>query len=564
MLRKIPAEWLIVLLAALFFIPFLGRVHLFDWDEINFAECAREMLITRDFGRVYINFQPFWEKPPLFFWLQAASMELFGVGDFAARFPNAICGILTLVIIFRIGKKLYNQVFGWFWVLLYGGSVLPHLYFRSGIIDPWFNLFIFIAIYFYVLYYWKRELIQHLSFTRPCWFYIFWSGFFLGLALITKGPAGIAIFGLTVLVRWALLRFRVFFGFKEIGIFLISLTLVSLVWYGYEIARNGTWFIKEFITYNFRLLSTEDAGHGGFPGYHVVVLLLGCFPASLFFILGHIRNKETTKALLDFRTHMLVLFYVVLILFSIVQSKIVHYSSMCYFPLTYVGALAAFRLYSEEIRMPAWLKWGVVLVCGLLGTVVCILPFLAQKPLFLKELLAKDPFAAANLDTHVHWTGWEWTVGLFVLGVGFISVSWFNRQKFLPGFVSLFGGSAIMVTLILWAFLGRIESISQGTAIDFFESVADEDCYVLTYNYRSYAHYYYARLRPENKPKYHDPNNLNASRDRSRDSLLLGKNTKPVYLITKINRKDGLERYPGLKPVFEKNGWSVWKKDAVK
>jgi len=29
-----------------FFVPFLGAVHLFDWDEINFAESAREMLVT--------------------------------------------------------------------------------------------------------------------------------------------------------------------------------------------------------------------------------------------------------------------------------------------------------------------------------------------------------------------------------------------------------------------------------------------------------------------------------------------------------------------------------------
>jgi 4-amino-4-deoxy-L-arabinose transferase-like glycosyltransferase len=38
----------------------LGAVHLFDWDEINFAECSREMLATGDYLRVYIDFQPFW------------------------------------------------------------------------------------------------------------------------------------------------------------------------------------------------------------------------------------------------------------------------------------------------------------------------------------------------------------------------------------------------------------------------------------------------------------------------------------------------------------------------
>ena len=58
----------IILLGAAFFIPGIGGVRLFDWDEINFAESAREMLLTGDWFDVQINFEPFWEKPPLFIW----------------------------------------------------------------------------------------------------------------------------------------------------------------------------------------------------------------------------------------------------------------------------------------------------------------------------------------------------------------------------------------------------------------------------------------------------------------------------------------------------------------
>ena len=67
--------------AALLFVPFLGAVHLFDWDEINFAECAREMLVTHDYFSVKINYQAFWEKPPIFIWMQALSMSLFGIAS---------------------------------------------------------------------------------------------------------------------------------------------------------------------------------------------------------------------------------------------------------------------------------------------------------------------------------------------------------------------------------------------------------------------------------------------------------------------------------------------------
>jgi 4-amino-4-deoxy-L-arabinose transferase-like glycosyltransferase len=105
------------------------------------------MVVSGDYSNVQLNFRPFWEKPPFFIWLQALSMNLFGVNEFAARFPNAICSIISLISIYSIGKKFHSQKFGLIWCLLYVSSLLPHFYFKSGIIDPWFNLFIFLSIY---------------------------------------------------------------------------------------------------------------------------------------------------------------------------------------------------------------------------------------------------------------------------------------------------------------------------------------------------------------------------------------------------------------------------------
>ena len=142
-INPIKIQLIIAVVAALFFIPFLGGVHLFDWDEINFAEAAREMIVTGDYMTVKINFLPFWEKPPIFIWMQVASMKMFGINEFAARLPNAIAGIVTLLTLFNIGRKLRDNQFGVVWVLAYAGSFLPFFYFKSGIIDPWFNLLFF-------------------------------------------------------------------------------------------------------------------------------------------------------------------------------------------------------------------------------------------------------------------------------------------------------------------------------------------------------------------------------------------------------------------------------------
>ena len=131
------------------FIPGLGGVHLFDWDEINFAELAREMTVTGRYLQLQINFETFTEKPPLFFWLQAISMTIFGIGEFAARFPNALLGMVVVPFIYISGKFLIDRRFGFIWAMCWFGSVLPFLYFKSGIIDPYFNFFIFSGLFFF-------------------------------------------------------------------------------------------------------------------------------------------------------------------------------------------------------------------------------------------------------------------------------------------------------------------------------------------------------------------------------------------------------------------------------
>ena len=112
----------------LLFVPFLGSVHLFDWDEINFAECAREMVTSGNYSTVTIDYLPFWEKPPLFIWMQACSMKLFGVNEFAARFPNVLAALFTILTLIYHGAQHHNRKFGYWWAAFYIGSFLPNMF----------------------------------------------------------------------------------------------------------------------------------------------------------------------------------------------------------------------------------------------------------------------------------------------------------------------------------------------------------------------------------------------------------------------------------------------------
>src|SRR5690606_16901134 len=205
---RLRVQLYFILGAALLFLPGLGAVHLFDWDEINFAEIAREMIVTGDWSRPQIDYQPFHEKPPLFMWLQAISMKLIGIGEYAARFPNAICGIITLIILYRIGDQVRSKVFAMLWPLAYLGSILPHLYFRSGIIDPWFNLFIFLGIHSFITLVQGDPTRQEGALNSRRDKYAWLTGLFLGLAVLTKGPVGVLIPALMAAVYWVWGKFK--------------------------------------------------------------------------------------------------------------------------------------------------------------------------------------------------------------------------------------------------------------------------------------------------------------------------------------------------------------------
>lgn len=552
------ARLVLLALAALFFLPWLGGVHLFDWDEINFAEAAREMIVLKDYLRVYIGYMPFWEKPPLFLWLQAASMHLFGVGEFAARFPNAVCGMATLLIIHRLGSRLYNPAFGLIWALAYGGSVLPFFYFKSGIIDPWFNLFIFLGLYFIIRHSWvwrrgEATGAYESAPQGPAWGFILLAGLFTGLGILTKGPVALLVTGLVLGVYLVVNRFRLPISIPAGLTWLLACLLVVSTWFGLEYAKNGPWFITEFFTYQYRLFSTPDAGHGGFPGYHFVVLLAGCFPASVFAIRAMGRQPQALPYQADFERWMMILFWVVLLLFSYIKTKIVHYSSLCYLPLTYLAALTLYRIYVGDDTLRRWMRHLLVGIGSLLVLAPSLFMVLTLNRDLVRPLLAKDPFAQGNLDAAINWWGIEWLASVWYAVVLFMAIRQFNRQQVGRAISWLFGGTAVMVLAVLVFCIGRAEAISQNANIEFLKTLRGKDCYVVTHGYKSFAHYFYTDFQPGQKPHTED-------QEAWKDYLFRGPVDKEVYVSCKITAAPQLDAEPNLQRIGAKNGFVFYKR----
>ncbi len=575
-----PIHFLIITaLGLLLFVPFLGAVHLFDWDEINFAESAREMIVTNNYSKVQINYTPFWEKPPLFIWMQVLSMKIFGINEFAARFPNVVFGIITLCYIYYISRKIFKGHVAHWWVLCYIGAITPHFYFKTGLIDPVFNFFIFASIIQFYL------AAKNYHVTYNCNRNFMWAGILTGIAILAKGPVAFLIGILVLFTIVAAKRMVWFFKFKHLLIYGIFALLITSIWFLPETIKNGPWFIAEFITYQLGLFSQNIAGHQQPFYYHFVVILIGCFPISIIAISGWKKNEFYTYPENLFRLVMMCLFWVVLILFSIVKTKIVHYSSLCWLPLTFMAAYAIESFNNKVFRLRWQYIVGVILFGISLSVALVALPMIMLNPALKASFIdaIKDNFSKQNFSINGGWQYTDILPGiLLIISIFIFAVLAFKNQT-IKAFGALLAGNALVVFLAAVLLVPKIEKHTQATAINYFESLKNKDVYIFHVGYKSYAPYFYAQTQPLKISDGLNLLNYRFLKQRHQSSiynlteteraelddfqkywLLNGAIDKPVYFIAKINDQEELPVSKLLIKTGEKGGFIMYRRDLPK
>ncbi len=534
----------IIAFSGILYIPFIGDSHLFDWDEINFAEASREMIETGDYLTVRIDYEPFHEKPPLFIWLQVLSMKAFGITEFAARFPNSIIGIISMLVLFNLGRKLIDERFGFLLVLAYTSSILPLFYFKSGLIDPLFNLLMFVSVWY---------LFKSITFDKDTfninYKFIIIAGIFDGLAVLTKGPVGFLLVVLTLLIFNVMNYKKMKFPILAYLLFGLISFIPIILWYiALAVQLGDISIIYQFVEYQIRLFSTGDAGHGGPFYYHFLVLLFGVFPSSIFALRG-IRNTNTNANITNFSVWMGILFFVVLILFSIVKTKIVHYSSLAYFPIAFFAAKGLYNLLYNRLNWKQSTNWLIAIIGLPIAIITSLLPYVMMN---VKMILPKikDKFTYKILSGNYFWEGNEWIPGVLLLIGIIIALILIIRKKYLNGIVILYGFTTIFMVTLLPFLVPKIEQYTQLTPIAFYKSLQNEDCYIYPYAFKTYAHYFYAEIDFDESRA-----SKNMSTEEWREYLLNGDIDKKVYIIAKYNKYKELSQHPNLIEIFNKNGW---------
>lgn len=264
----------------LFFFFFkLGSYRLIDVDEPRYAEAAREMIESWNWITPYFNYELRFDKPIFFYWLIALSYLLFGVTEFAARFPSALLATGLVFLTYYFGKTTISRSFGLMSSIVLASSLEFIGMARMSITDMTLAVFICASIYAGLLATFKEGA------SKRYWWYFAY--LFSGIAVLTKGPVGLVLPGIvlgTYLILTGKLKesLNPKFIIPGLLIFIFSVT----PWYYAIISEHGSNFINYFfLKHNFaRFASSGFKQHAQPFHFYFIVVFAGFFPWMIYLI----------------------------------------------------------------------------------------------------------------------------------------------------------------------------------------------------------------------------------------------------------------------------------------
>ncbi len=318
-------------LLPLLLLPFVGlwAAPLTDLDEGAFTASTLEMFLRGDFLSTYLMGEPRHDKPILIYWLQAASVTLFGGNEWGWRFPSALAAAAWIGLTYAFVARLYDREAALTAALVIATAAGLTLIQRAATADALLNLWL--AAAGYAAWLWLTE-------EKPRWRYS--SHAAMALGFLTKGPIAVlvpagAVFlwcasrgELKRFTRWALAPGPVVLFFAITAPWFLVLTWLE-----------GPGFLTGFfLKHNLGRFGGAMEGHGGGPLYYLPVVLLSLLPHTglLLAALGRLRTAWDDPL----QRFGLLWFALVFVLFSLSSTKLPHYVYYGYGGLVLVLALS--------------------------------------------------------------------------------------------------------------------------------------------------------------------------------------------------------------------------------
>jgi 4-amino-4-deoxy-L-arabinose transferase-like glycosyltransferase len=327
-------------------------------DEARYAEIPREMLATRDFVTPRLNGVPYFEKPPLLYWVNAASLRVFGLTPWAARLPTRLFGLGTVAILVFGTAALWGAETGLAAAILYLASPFGLVFSRLNLTDGPLTFFFTATLFLARATFARREA------RLPWKFLSFLTGFAAAGGFLIKGLVAIVLPG-GILFLWCLATRRMrFLSTLLLGPALPTFLLAAAPWFVLAERRTPGFLQFFFIHEHFQRFATSQAQRPGPIYYFVFVFLAGFLPGLSFFFaaLRRDRWRDEPEALF-----FILWFAVVLVFFSVSRSKLPPYLVPAVPP---AAALAARALFGRRRAGPTAWRFSALLATLLPAWVV--------------------------------------------------------------------------------------------------------------------------------------------------------------------------------------------------
>lgn len=370
-----------VILAAVLLMN-LGASSLWEPDEPRYAEAVREMFEKGDFLTPRYNYEYRFDKPIFYYWLIAGSFNIFGMNDFALRFPSAVLTFLTVLFIYLLVLKTYSKT-----AAICTSVVLATMFNfiklgRYAIPDASWIFLITAAFYFFFI---------GLQNPKKANLYLSLGYVFLAFAAITKSPLGIIIPAIVFFIYMMLRKDWNLWNRMKVNLGLIIMLVISAPWYLYMIIRyKSDYFQYYFVSDHFFRFFTYDFGRARPVWYYVQILLGDFLPWTLFFILAFFNKQLRWKNIKDKKTenYTFIVFLwglIVLIVFSLSSTKLPHYISPAYPPMAVLTGIYLSNIISsrKKISVRNKISQSLVILTFLMAS---ILLFVHIKYLIVEKL----------------------------------------------------------------------------------------------------------------------------------------------------------------------------------
>ena len=234
--------YLILAAAALaVLLPGIGSRDLWNPDEPRYAEVAREMLEPplelEHFLVPRLNGETYTHKPPLHFWTIALFGALRGgVDEVATRLPSLFAGIGAVLVVFALGARLFDRATAWLAAPIFLTSALVMWNGRVGQIDMTLTFLELLAILC-----WARTRFGSSGGAARSGGARAYLPFFActGFATLAKGPVGLVVPLLAVILFLVFERDRAGIAELRLGRGLLLWAAIVLAWFGPAVWMAG-------------------------------------------------------------------------------------------------------------------------------------------------------------------------------------------------------------------------------------------------------------------------------------------------------------------------------------